>query len=214
MLIVGQPQNLGRRTMMLILTRRTAIGFVVFICSIILAFSGPGIAYALASLISLGGQSNTSAITDISNYVASFSVMALLASVILILVGIIIGLIQYRNHVFVLEEFNIKFRTGIFDKSEVSIPYRQIQDINLVRTVMHRIFGVSRLLMITAGREDAKTQNKSDTIFDPVDADLADEIQKFLEHKIGIQVVERVVQEPSTMAGVTPANQSSNTYTP
>ena len=197
MLIVGQPQNLGRKTMMLILARRTTIGFVVFFVSIIIAFSSPNIAYTLGSLVSIGGSTNSSTVIDISNYIASFSVMGLLAGVILILVGMIIGLIQYRNHIFVLDEFNIKFRTGIFDKSEVSIPYRQIQDINLVRTVMHRMFGVSRLLMITAGREDVKTQNKSDTIFDPVDADLADEIQKFLEHKIGIQVVERVVQEPT-----------------
>ena len=71
MLLIGQPQNLGRRTMMLILARRTTIGFVVFLCSIILAFLGPSISYTLVSLMSLGGSSNSSAVLDISNSIAS-----------------------------------------------------------------------------------------------------------------------------------------------
>jgi len=208
MLIIGQPQNLGRKTMMLILARKTTIGFVVLIVSVILAFLSPVIAVMIGGLVSLGGASN-STIVSIANAINSFSVMALLAGVILVLVGMIVGLIEYRNHVFVLDEFNIKFRHGIINKTEISIPYRQIQDINLVRTFMHRFFGVSRLLMITAGREDAKTQNESDTIFDPVDADLAEEIQNFLEHKIGIQVVERVVPADTLNANIAP-NQDTN----
>jgi len=208
MLIVGQPQNLGRRTMLLLLARRTTIGFVLFILSMILAFMGPFLAISIASLMSLDGNVNNSTVTSVSNAVSAFSVMALLASVILILVGMIIGLIQYRNRIFVLEEFNLKFRRGIISKTEISIPYRQIQDINLVRTAMHRIFGVSRLLMITAGREDSKTRNESDTIFDPIDFDLANELQNFLEHKIGIQIVERVVPPPDQNIQSQPQSQA------
>ena len=211
MLLIGQPQNMGRRTMLLTVARHTTFGFVLFLISGILAFVGPFLAVTVTNLMTLGGTASKTQYTTVSDAISNLSVMALLGSVILILVGMIIAIIQYRNHVFLLEEFSLKFRRGIFDKTEVSIPYRQIQDINLVRTVMHRIFGVSRLLMITAGREDDSTQNESDTIFDPIDADLAAEIQHFLEHKIGVQVIERIVQ-PFPQSG--PANITVAEATP
>ena len=194
MLVIGKPQNLGKKTLMLILTRRTSVGFVVFIASIILATITPAISTMIVNIMSLSGTSGHSAVANISGAVSSFAVMALLAGIILIMVGIIIGLIQYRNHVFILDEFSLKFRRGIFDQMEVSIPYRQIQDMNIVRTIPHRMFGVSRLIMITAGREDTEDHNEADTIFDPIDADLAVEIRVFLERKIGVQVIERMVQ--------------------
>jgi len=203
MLLIGQPQNFGKRTLLLILARHTTFGFVVFLISGILAFVGPLLTVTITSMMTLGGTATKAQYASVSDAISNLSVITLLGSVILILVGMIIAIVQYRNHVFLLEEFSLKFRSGILDKMEVSIPYRQIQDINLVRTVMHRIFGVSRLLMITAGREDASTQNESDTIFDPIDAELAAEIQHFLEHKIGVQVIERVVQ-PFPQSG--PAN--------
>ncbi len=194
MLVIGKPQNLGKKTLMLILARRTSVGFVVFMAAIILATVSPAVSLMIVNLMSLSGSSGHSAIANISGAVSSFSVMALLAGIILIMVGIIIGLIQYRNHIFILDEFSLKFRRGIFDQMEVSIPYRQIQDMNIVRTIPHRIFGVSRLIMITAGREDTADHNEADTIFDPIDADLAVDIRVFLERKIGVQVIERMVQ--------------------
>jgi len=219
MIEIGKPQNMGRKTMMLIIARHTTIGFVVFIISGIIAFIGPVISSAIVGAMSLNGSVDSASVASVSGAISAFSVMALLASVILILVGMIIGIVQYRNHVFVLDEFSLKFRRGIFDQKEVTLPYRQIQDLNLTRTVMHRIFGVSRLLMVTAAHEDAGDQSESDTIFDPIDADLAVEMRHFLEHKIGVQVIERVASVDTgsgsspiagSIAGDSHVNEQSN----
>jgi uncharacterized membrane protein YdbT with pleckstrin-like domain len=101
-------------------------------------------------------------------------------------------MIQFQNHTFTLEEFGLKMQEGIINKTEVSIPYRQIQDINLMRSWLHRLFGVSRLIMITAGNEEAGTHEEADTIFDPIDANLAEELRTYLGQKIGVQIVQQV----------------------
>jgi len=211
MLVIGKAQNLGRKTFMLILTRRTSIGFTLFLISIVLAFLGSSLSQGLVGIMTLSGSNASHAAATIAGALSTITVMAFLASIILIMVGIIIALIQYRNHVFVLDEFSLKYRRGIFDKMEVSIPYRQIQDMNIVRTVAHRIFGVSRLIMITAGREDSEDHNEADTIFDPIDAELAVEMRVFLERKIGVQVIERMVQadQEEKVAEVAPTEQNN-----
>ena len=185
---------MGKKTFMLILTRRTTLGFVLLLTTIIIASLESAISSGIVGMMSLGGSPSHGAVASIAGAVSTLCVMALLASIILIMVGIIIALIQYRNHVFLLDEFSLKFRRGIIDKMEVSIPYRQIQDMNIVRTLQHRLFGVSRLIMITAGREDSQDHNEADTVFDPIDAELAVEIRVYLERKIGVQVIERMVQ--------------------
>ncbi len=91
-------------------------------------------------------------------------------------------------------QFGLKLRRGVFSQKEISLPYRQIQDIDIARTVAHRIFGVSRLVMITAGHESPEAHDQTDTAFDPIDKALAEEVRAFLERKIGVQIIEGTVQ--------------------
>jgi uncharacterized membrane protein YdbT with pleckstrin-like domain len=131
---------------------------------------------------------------SISGGIAYVSLFLLLLGVIAFLAGFIVSLLQYRNYAFTLDEFDLKLRRGVFSQKEVSIPYRQIQDIDIVRTVSHRLFGVSRLVMITAGHESPEAHDQTDTTFDPIDKALAEEIRAFLERKIGVQVIESTVK--------------------
>ncbi len=194
MIVVGQPQHLGQRTLLLSLSRKTTLAFVLCVASGLIAVIGPSLAVGITGVIALGGTISGSTVGTIYRSVMSFDVILFLGSIVLFLVTMIIGLMQYRNFFFVLEEFSLKMRKGILNKEEISIPYRQIQDINLVRTLSHRIFGVSRLILITAGHENIKEHDETDTVFDPIDANLADEIRTFLERKIGVQVVEGTTQ--------------------
>ncbi len=197
MIVVGQPQHLGRKTLLLLLSRRTTVGFILFIISGALAFLIPSLALGIAGITSLGGQINHGTVSTISSGLFSLNILLFLGSIILFLVTLIIGLVQYRNYIFVLDEFSLKMRKGLLSQTEISIPYRQIQDINLVRTFSHRLFGVSRLIMITAGHEDVKEHDETDTVFDPIDADLAEEIRAFLERRIGVQIIEGTNQADS-----------------
>ena len=194
MIVIGQPQHLGRRTLALFVSRRTSIGVICFIIAAVVYFIGPSLALGISGVASLGGGISHGVTATVSAAVSYISVLLFLASVILFLMGVIVALIQYQNYIFVLDEFSLKMRRGFLNHLEVSIPYRQIQDINLVRTLPHRMFGVSRLIMITAGHEEEKEHDETDTIFDPIDADLAEEIRTFLERRIGVQIIEGTVQ--------------------
>ena len=44
--------------------------------------------------------------------------------------------------------------------------------------------------MISAGHEDPVEKDDTDTAFDPIDKDLAEEVRLELERKIGVQVVQ------------------------
>jgi uncharacterized membrane protein YdbT with pleckstrin-like domain len=88
----------------------------------------------------------------------------------------------------------MKMRRGVTNQRVISIPYRQIQAVNVVRSLAYRFFGVSKLVMITAGHDDPGTNEEADTVLDPIDKDTAEEIRVFLERKIGVQVIEGAVQ--------------------
>jgi uncharacterized membrane protein YdbT with pleckstrin-like domain len=194
MITIGQPQHLGKRTLILYASRKATIGIVMLLISFAVATIGQPAAAAFAGLLASGGSFNPDTVAVIEGYFSSFSVLLFLASIMILLIGIIIALVEYRNYVFVLDEFSLKFHRGIFNQEEISIPYRQIQDIDLVRTIQHRLFGVSRLIMITAGHDEAKETDDTNTIFDPIDADLASEIRQFMERKIGVQVIQTNAQ--------------------
>src|ERR1019366_792842 len=139
MITLGQPQHLGQRTFMLFISRRVTLGVVAFLISGVLAFIGPSLAVGIGSAASLGGSASRATVATIGGYISSFTILLFLVSVILVLVGIIIALVQYRNYIFVLNEFSLKMKHGLLNQLEISIPYRQIQDINLVRTFPHRM---------------------------------------------------------------------------
>ncbi len=48
----------------------------------------------------------------------------------------------------------MRIRRGIFNTNETSIPYRQIQDVDLVQSLINKIIGVTRIAILTAGHED------------------------------------------------------------
>jgi uncharacterized membrane protein YdbT with pleckstrin-like domain len=190
MIVLGQIRHLGNKTLTLILYRRTTVAFMLFIASGIVAFLIPSLSRGIAGVAALGGNIDQSQVNHISSVLSSLNLVIFVVSIILFLIGMIVGLLQFRNHYIILDEFSMKMRRGIINHIEVSIPYRQIQDINLDRSLLHRLFGVSRLIMITAGHEDKADKEEADTIFDPIDADFAEEVRDFLDRKIGVQIVE------------------------
>jgi uncharacterized membrane protein YdbT with pleckstrin-like domain len=195
MVTIGVRQNLGSRTFLLLLSRKTTIAFVLLLISIILFSADNSLALGLAGLMSLGGTISVATASSIAGAIAYISLLLFLLAVIAFLIGFIVALLQYRNYTFTLDEFGVKMHRGIFSQREISVPYRQIQDVDIIRNIPHRLFGVSKLVMITAGHEDkGQESDGTDTVFDPIDKDLAEEIRTFMERKRGVQIIEGTVQ--------------------
>jgi membrane protein YdbS with pleckstrin-like domain len=66
--------------------------------------------------------------------------------------GIIIGtLLIYNNFQFEINEKGIEIQTGVIEKSEVSLPFDSIENVNIERTLADRFIGTSRISIETAG---------------------------------------------------------------
>jgi uncharacterized membrane protein YdbT with pleckstrin-like domain len=194
MIAIGQEQQLGKKAFLLFLSRKVTAAIVILLVAFILADIGPSISQGIAGITAIGGSASYGTASSISGGIAYASMLLFLLGVIVFLIGFIISLLQYRNYAFVMEEFDMKMRRGVTNQRVISIPYRQIQAVNVVRSLAYRFFGVSKLVMITAGHDDPGTNEEADTVLDPIDKDTAEEIRVFLERKIGVQVTEGTVQ--------------------
>ena len=70
---------------------------------------------------------------------------------------------------------SFKIRRGILSRTENAIPYRQIQDADIERSLFFRMLGLSRLVILTAGHEDEapKGSDEAEGIIPAVDQKLA-----------------------------------------
>jgi len=73
-----------------------------------------------------------------------------------LLIGGVIGYLRYVTYKFCLADDALLIEQGILNKERVSIPYRQVQNINLKRNIIDRLLGVSHLIILTAGHEDSR----------------------------------------------------------
>jgi uncharacterized membrane protein YdbT with pleckstrin-like domain len=124
---------------------------------------------------------------------------------------------NYACHQFMLDDYALHIRTGIVNRSEMSIPYRQIQDVNIEESYIERMFGVASLSVLTAGHEDtayAKAgeagvpEEESSGFFQQVERAYADELQKVLMRSSNIQQV--VATNPAPVSGTGSASPTAS----
>ena len=86
---------------------------------------------------------------------------------------------------------SFKIKRGIFSKTEDAIPYRQIQNVDIERSLIFQMLGLSRVVILTAGHEDQapKGTDEAEGIIPAVDQKLAEWLQSELLKKADIQKV-------------------------
>jgi hypothetical protein len=80
-------------------------------------------------------------------------------------------LLYYNSLTFVVEDTKITINSGVIIKHSKSIPFNIIQNVENVRGILHRIFGISRVKIWTASPEQIQaykgsTTHKPDGILD------------------------------------------------
>jgi membrane protein YdbS with pleckstrin-like domain len=63
--------------------------------------------------------------------------------------------IVYDNFYFSIDETGFQKEHGVIHKHYVSIPYQQIQNVNITRSLLDRVLGLSRICIETAGSSGA-----------------------------------------------------------
>jgi putative membrane protein len=99
--------------------------------------------------------------------------------------------LEYINYRFILDENAFKVRRGILRKEEIAIPYRQIQNVNIKRNFIDQVIGVSKLIILTAGREDKDEAiwTESEGVLPSVNKNLAQKIQDELLRRANVEQV-------------------------
>lgn len=67
------------------------------------------------------------------------------------LILLLTSLFVYNNFSYEISEDGLKIESGVIHKRQVSLPYEQIQNVNIERTMLDRIFGFARISIETAG---------------------------------------------------------------
>ena len=100
---------------------------------------------------------------------------------------LIITWLKYSTYLFALDEHAFRVKYGILNKREITLPYRQIQNVNIERDVSYRILGLSKLGILTAGTEDKDKVGESEGILPALDQKLASYIQAELLKRANIE---------------------------
>lgn len=190
MIPIGRPEHLGRKTFVIMLLQGALPGIILLFLVIALSFSSDKIEEQInTNLDTISGIFPVIG-NNLQNLGSTFIPLIFFLAILLGCIGIIISALRYKFFIFTLEEFGIRLRKGVLRVIEISIPYRQMQNVDVTRPLFYRIFGLSRLVILSAGHEQAEEGDQTDTVFDPIDSEVADQIRILLGRRIGVQVIE------------------------
>ena len=176
-----QYHTLGKKTMWIFILERVqgALAFLAIGVILLIAGAQPGLASTslgnVAKYLTLGGE------------------ICLIVFVVFFAIAFLVGWLIYKNYKFTLGDDSLKIKRGIIEKEEVAIPYRQIQDVDIDRDLSFQMLGLSRIMILTAGHEDAEDEKKGDDetegILPALDRGLAEWLQAELLKRANVQKV-------------------------
>ncbi len=100
-----------------------------------------------------------------------------------------IGWLQYLRYGIVLDSEDVKIQTGLIATEQMGIPYRRIKDVNIKRSLLDQLFGVSDLV-ITILDSDMNPAKKEPIIFLPsIDQRVALDIQDAMLNRAEVEQI-------------------------
>ena len=111
--------------------------------------------------------------------------------IVFLIVSFLVAWLIYANYTFALEDDAFRISRGVFSKKETAIPYRQIRDVNIERSLYQRMYGVSKLVILTVG-EESLSANVSEAVLpivDNIDKNLALTFQSELLKRANVQKI-------------------------
>ena len=191
MIIPNHEHHLGIKSLVVSCFRSTFSAVVLFFIAVFLsAVSGPFIT-TMNGLINNYEQSNGGNNFDCTSIGFGGISLVFILSFLVFVINLISSWLRYENFTFNFGEFEIKLKKGILNIEEISIPYHQASNVHVDRDLLYRLFGVSRLVINTAGHEDSGNTWEEEATFDPIDKGLAEEMQSMLQTRVGVQIIQQ-----------------------
>ncbi|MDP2598217.1 MAG: PH domain-containing protein [Candidatus Liptonbacteria bacterium] len=167
--VTDNYQYLGRKTLWLFILNRSRAALILLIIS--------GGMFFLSNA-EIPEQYNTIGSLVVNwHEVASLGVLiSFFAFVIVFCIAMLVGWLVYIHYKFSVGEHFLRIKRGVLNKQEVAIPFRQIQDVTIVRDLAYQAWGLSKLLVQTAGHPAGDTHD-AEGILPAIDRKLAEHLQ-------------------------------------
>ena len=156
-------QTLGRKVFWLFFLQTSPAAFIVLLISIV------------AFIFSFQPFLASTMFGNLQNDAVTASLALFIISLIIFIISLGLAWLNYINYTFLMADDSFKIKRGVFSKTENAIPYRQIQNVDVERSIMFQMLGLSRLIILTAGHEDEKNR----------DSDEAEGVIPAIDYKLG-----------------------------
>jgi uncharacterized membrane protein YdbT with pleckstrin-like domain len=124
----------------------------------------PAIILFFIELVLLGAAVGGNGLPPFSEWVSTYATFATVvrsaASIVppLIFAAIAFAMVMaygyYWSFRYKLDDNDLAFEKGLIGREEISIPFRQIQNVDIEQSFIYRIFNLADLVILTAGHED------------------------------------------------------------
>jgi uncharacterized membrane protein YdbT with pleckstrin-like domain len=174
----------------------------------------PAIILFFLELILLGAATGGNTLPPFSEWVSTYSAFAQVvhaaASIVPPLIfaaiafAMVMGYGYYWSFRYKLDDNDLAFEKGIVGRQEISIPFRQIQNVDIEQSFIYRIFNLADLVILTAGHEDPEhiTKDESEIIMPALNDQEARRLQHYLLDRANVQRAVNV--SPSAEPAVPP----------
>ncbi|MFB6241236.1 MAG: PH domain-containing protein [Candidatus Nanosalina sp.] len=106
-------------------------------------------------------------------------IAAVLLATALVLVYSLLLLWEYlvwRRFDYFIQEDSVKITKGVFRRQEREIPFRRIQNVDVKRNIVHRVLGIAKIDLETAGGKDTEASLRY------VDEDEVEDVRNSIKH--------------------------------
>lgn len=107
----------------------------------------------------------------------------ILATAAYLLLVAVSAMLVYSNFYFEIDEDGLTIESGVIHKSQVTVPFDQVQNVNIERSIIERILGVSSISIETAGSSGGttgKNRLRAEAHLPGIDLDMAKKIHDLL----------------------------------
>ncbi len=78
--------------------------------------------------------------------------------IVVAVLAVVSGIIRWRTFVYWFEDGELRVKYGLFVKKKRYIPFERIQSLNYNEGIFHRLFGLVKVQIETAGSKDGKPE--------------------------------------------------------
>ena len=157
-----QYEKLGHRTLSLFILKRAPILLVILILLVLLLCFWNFIPIEYLNIVQL--------IT-----IGLIGIFSFLGIVIVLL-----GFLEYKHYKIFINDETLKIYRGLISEEEIGIPLRRVKQVDIERSLIDQIWGVSNISLTIAGEEGGSTTNADKFLLTALDKKLAEEIQNII----------------------------------